>query len=183
MKNSITTHRAHSTITETDGWSTGWRLCRLRLWSHWLTKLSLWCPFFFIEYQHVSWSHYKQKFTFITGINPEAIWLGVDRYDRPLWPGLLPGPPSQTPGGLGQRYWSVSAVTWPPKLELRRCGSSGPSSLMNFVMGQNRLLKTHCIPGWVDLFCQLTRCQDGDMQPCKHKKLYISLSRWCLQFV
>ena len=67
---------------------------------------------------------------FITGINPEAISLGVDRYDRPLCPGLQPGPPSQTPGGLGQRYWSVSAVTLPPKLELRRSGSSGPSSLM-----------------------------------------------------
>ena len=44
---------------------------------------------------------------------------------------------------------------------------------INFVMGLNRLLKTHCIPWWVDLFCQLTRCQDGDMPPCKHKKLYI----------
>ena len=43
---------------------------------------------------------------------------------------------------------------------------------INFVMGLNRLLKTHCIPWWVDLFCQLTRCQDGDMPPCKHKKLY-----------
>ena len=43
-----------------------------------------------------------------------------------------------------------------------------------FVMGLNRLLKTHCIPWWVDLFCQLTRCQVGDMPPCKHKKtLYI----------
>ena len=41
--------------------------------------------------------------------------------------------------------------------------------LINFVMGVNRLLKTHCIPWWVDLFCQLTRCQDGDMKPCKHK--------------
>ena len=34
--------------------------------------------------------------------------------------------------GLGQRYWSVSEVTWPPKLEFRRWGSSGPSSLMTF---------------------------------------------------
>ena len=42
----------------------------------------------------------------------------------------------------------------------------------NFVMGLNRLLKTHCIPWWVDLFCQLTRCQDCDMPPCKHKTLY-----------
>ena len=58
-------------------------------------------------------------------------------WGRPLWPpavpGLQPGPPSQTPGGLGQRYWSVSAVTWPPKLELRRWGSSGPSSLMKML--------------------------------------------------
>ena len=40
---------------------------------------------------------------------------------------------------------------------------------INFVMGLNRLLKTHCISWWVGLFCQLTQCQDGDMQPCKHK--------------
>ena len=38
-----------------------------------------------------------------------------------------------------------------------------------FVMDLNRLLKTHCIPWWVELFCQLTRCQDSDMQPCKYK--------------
>ena len=44
---------------------------------------------------------------------------------------------------------------------------------INFVMGLNRLLKTHCIPWWVDLFCQLTRCQDGDMPSCKHKKTFI----------
>ena len=43
---------------------------------------------------------------------------------------LAARPPSQTPGGLGQRYWSVSEVTWPPKLELRRWRSSGPSILM-----------------------------------------------------
>ena len=67
----------------------------------------------------------------ITGINPEAVKWGDDHYDRPLCPSLQPGPPSQTPGGLGQkRYWSVSEVTWPPNLELRRWRSSGPSSLM-----------------------------------------------------
>ena len=70
-------------------------------------------------------------FANITGIIPEAFWWGDDRYDRLLCPGLQPGPPSQTPGGLGQGYWSVSAVTWLPKLELRRWRSSGPSSLMN----------------------------------------------------
>ena len=67
----------------------------------------------------------------ITGINPEAVKWGVDRYDRLLCPGLQPGPPSQTPGGVGQRYWSVIEVTWPPKLELRRWESSGPSSVMS----------------------------------------------------
>ena len=67
----------------------------------------------------------------ITGINPEAVKLGVDRYDRLLCPGLQPGPPSQTPGGLGQRYWSVSEVMWPPQLELRRWRSSGSSSVMS----------------------------------------------------
>ena len=41
-------------------------------------------------------------------------------------------PPSQTPGGLGQRCWSVSGVTWPPNLEFRRWRSSGPSSLMYY---------------------------------------------------
>ena len=69
--------------------------------------------------------------TVITGINPEAVKWGVDRYDRLLCPGLQPGPPSQTPGGLGQRYWSVREVTWPPQLELRRWRSSEPSSVMN----------------------------------------------------
>ena len=44
---------------------------------------------------------------------------------------------------------------------------------INFVMGLNRLLKTHCIPWWVDLFCQLNQCQDGDMQPCKYNKNFI----------
>ena len=44
---------------------------------------------------------------------------------------------------------------------------------INFVMGLNRLLKTHSIPWGVDLFRQLTRCQDGDMQPRKHKKTFI----------
>ena len=73
----------------------------------------------------------------ITGINPEAVKCGDDHYDRLLCPGLQPGPPSQTPGGLGQRYWSVSEVTWPPKLELRRWRSSGPSSLMRFVKTVN----------------------------------------------
>ena len=42
---------------------------------------------------------------------------------------------------------------------------------INFVIDLNRLLKTHCIPRWDDLFCQLT--QDGDMQPCKHTKNFI----------
>ena len=36
---------------------------------------------------------------------------------------------------------------------------------INFVMGLNRLLKTHCIPWGVDLFC--------DMQPFKYKKPFI----------
>ena len=39
----------------------------------------------------------------ITGINPEAILSVGDRYGHLLCPGLQPGPPSQTPGGLGQR--------------------------------------------------------------------------------
>ena len=40
---------------------------------------------------------------------------------------LQPGLPSQTPGRLGQRCWSVSEVTWPPNLEFRRWGSlAGP---------------------------------------------------------
>ena len=39
----------------------------------------------------------------ITGINPEAILMVGDHYGHLLCPGLQPGPPSQTPGGLGQR--------------------------------------------------------------------------------
>ena len=82
----------------------------------------------------------------ITGINPEAIYLGDDHYDHSLCPGSQPGPPSQTPGGLGQRYWSVSVVTWPPKLELRRWGSSGPSSLMKFWISN---FQANIINGWL----------------------------------
>ena len=74
--------------------------------------------------------HEHEVIYVITGINPEAVKWGDDHYDRPLCPGLQPGPPSQTPGGLGQGYWSVSKVTWPPNLELRRWRSSGPSSRM-----------------------------------------------------
>ena len=85
----------------------------------------------------------KGIFYHITGINPEAVKWGDDHYDRLLCPGLQPGPPSQTTGGLGQRYWSVSEVTWPPKLELRRWRSSGPSS----VMRQGFLIEFRfCIP-------------------------------------
>ena len=39
----------------------------------------------------------------ITGINPEAILKVGDHYGPLLCTGLQPGPPSQTPGGLGQR--------------------------------------------------------------------------------
>ena len=53
-----------------------------------------------------------------------------DHYDHPLWPGLQPDPPSQTPGVLSQRYWRVSVVTWPQKSGFSEVGSSGPSSLM-----------------------------------------------------
>ena len=56
-----------------------------------------------------------RRILFITGINPEAVLMVRDHYDHPLCPGLQPGPPSQTPAGLGQRYWSVSVVTWPQK--------------------------------------------------------------------
>ena len=83
-----------------------------------------------IHLHFMSLLHIDMTQVLITGIAPEAVKWGVDRYDRPLCPGLQPGPPSQTPGGLGQRYWSVSEVTWPPQLELRRWRSSGPSSVM-----------------------------------------------------
>ena len=48
--------------------------------------------------------------------------MGDGHYDHPLCPGLQSGPPSQTPGGLGQRYWSVSGVTWPPKSGVSEVG-------------------------------------------------------------
>ena len=51
---------------------------------------------------------HKTSASHITEINPEAVWWGEDHYDHPLCPGLQPGPPSQTPGGLDQRCWSVS---------------------------------------------------------------------------
>ena len=40
----------------------------------------------------------------------------------PACPSLQPGPPSQTPGGVGQRYWSVSRVMWPPKSGVSEVG-------------------------------------------------------------
>ena len=79
----------------------------------------------------------------ITGINLEAVKWGDNHYDHPLCPGLQPGPPSQTPGGLGQSYWSVSEVTWPPELELRRWRSSGPSSLMMVLSWYPWLMDIH----------------------------------------
>ena len=50
------------------------------------------------------------------------LFNGGVHYDHPLYPGLQPCPPSQTPGGLGQRYWSVSEVTWPPKSGVSEVG-------------------------------------------------------------
>ena len=89
---------------------------------------------------------------YITVINPEAVKWGDDHYDRLLCPGLQPGPPSQTLGGLGQRYWSVSEVTWPPKLELLRWRSSGPSSLiMIWYWGSKWNLHTVC---WDAVGCE-----------------------------
>ena len=41
---------------------------------------------------------------FMMGINTETVLWWEDHNDHPLCPGLQPGPPSQTPGGLGQRY-------------------------------------------------------------------------------
>ena len=38
---------------------------------------------------------------------------------------------SQTPGGLGQRCWLVSEVTWPPNQDFRRWGSLGPALQAN----------------------------------------------------
>ena len=49
------------------------------------------------------------------GNQSRGYFNGGRPHDHPLCPGLQPGPPSETPGGLGQRYWSVSMVTWPPK--------------------------------------------------------------------
>ena len=45
----------------------------------------------------------EEKSNNITGINPEAILIMGDHYGLLLCPGLQSGPPSQTPGGLGQR--------------------------------------------------------------------------------
>ena len=75
-------------------------------------------------------NHARYLMTYHYGNQSRGFLMGGDHYDHPLCPGLQPRPPSQTPWGLGQRYWSVSEVTWPPNLEFRRWGSSGLSSLM-----------------------------------------------------
>ena len=70
------------------------------------------------------------------GNQSQAILMVGDHHDHPMCRGLQPGPPSQTPGGLGQRYWSVM---WSPdhrNLEFLGWGSSGPSSLMHALMAQ-----------------------------------------------
>ena len=46
----------------------------------------------------------------------------------PLWPPTMPRLAARSsqqtpPGGLGQRFWSVSKVTWPPNLEFQGWGS------------------------------------------------------------
>ena len=69
---------------------------------------------------------------------------GEDHYDHPLCPGWQPGPPSQTPGGLGQRYWSVSEVTWPPKSGVSEMGFLGPSSVMIKYESTYILQAAHC---------------------------------------
>ena len=48
-------------------------------------------------------SYLLKRRVHITGINPEAILIVGDHYGHLLCPSLQPGPPSQTPGGLGQR--------------------------------------------------------------------------------
>ena len=100
----------------------------------------------------------------ITGINPEAVWWRDDHYDHPLCPGLQPGPPSQTPGGLGQRYWSVSEVMWPPKLVFRRWGGlQGPPAYATdqwFDFKINTLSPSHVIwrQGYMSTLAQVMAC-------------------------
>ena len=77
--------------------------------SHWTSTEPLLLPSSVISW----WLFSENILVYITGINPEAVLMVGDHHGHPLCPGLQPGLPSQTPGGLGQRYWSVSVVTWP----------------------------------------------------------------------
>ena len=69
---------------------------------------------------------------------------------RTLWPptvSRLAARSSQSnprgPGGLGQRCWNVSKVTWLLNLEFRRWGSLGPSSLMMTLKNNRAPLLCH----------------------------------------
>ena len=80
-----------------------------QLFSTWLIEAGIiWLTFQMkaIQYGNQSWGYLIRE----------------DHYDHPLCPGFQPGPLSQTPGGLGQRYWSVSEVTWPPKSGVSEVG-------------------------------------------------------------
>ena len=120
----------------------------------------------------------------ITGINPEAILMVGDHYNHPLCPGLQPGPPSQNPWGLGQRYWSVSVVTWPPKPGVSEVGDSGPSSLMICntqaqASWLNPLLHEYWLPlvqvlAWCCTNVDLTSVRSGGIVSISHKKLPIT---------
>ena len=74
--------------------------------------------------------------------------MGGPIYDHLLCPSLQPGPPSQTPGGLGQRCWSMSGVTWPPNVT----SESGVSEVGVFrvlqpnIETENRLRSFQSIP-------------------------------------
>ena len=63
-------------------------------------------------------------------LNEGTVKWGDDSYDRLLCPGLQPGPPSQTPGGLGQRYWSWAGSHDRGNWSFGGDGLRGPSSLM-----------------------------------------------------
>ena len=125
------TRVTNTTILLTSTWRFHWRFSGN--WQEHIRERNIRC---FGSPGHLSLGNDRLNVT-ITEINPEAFKWGVDRYDRLLCPGLQPGPPSQTLGGLGQRYWCVSEVTWPPQMELRRWRSSGPSSVMS-------MLNLHC---------------------------------------
>ena len=76
------------------------------------------------------------------------------------------------PEGLGQRYWSVSEVTWPLKLEFRRWGSSGPSSLM-IINAQLMVVGPETKKSNMTTWRPFWKCHHNQLLPIATKNMHI----------